>query len=108
AFARCLRLEDPDIEASAVGLRAAPGADWSDTAVVETALRLITSGAVPPEAEIDCVTGRIFSPSVERIEAGAPLSPTQLREGGVYIVTGGLGGLARLIAGELARRFGAR
>ena len=48
---------------------------------------------------------RVFEPAP--LEASTPSSPA-LREGGVYLITGGLGGLGRLFSGDLARRYKAR
>ncbi len=46
---------------------------------------------------------RTFEPVVPKASAGLPL-----RQGGVYLLTGGLGGLGRLFADYLARQYQAR
>ena len=43
-----------------------------------------------------------------RLEAADPPERTRLRRGGVYLITGGLGGLALSLAGNLAAHWGAR
>jgi 3-oxoacyl-(acyl-carrier-protein) synthase/pimeloyl-ACP methyl ester carboxylesterase/NAD(P)-dependent dehydrogenase (short-subunit alcohol dehydrogenase family) len=102
AFFRSLRREHPGVQASAVVL------GGSEARPAETVERLIRAGSLPPEMEVDGATGRFFAPETRRIETVAPPPPTRLRQGGVYLVTGGLGGLGRLVARELAGRFDAR
>ncbi|MFY9822202.1 MAG: SDR family NAD(P)-dependent oxidoreductase, partial [Thermoanaerobaculia bacterium] len=74
----------------------------------ETVQHLLRTSSLPPEVEIDCATGRCFAPAIQRIETAEPPPPTRFRQGGVYLLTGGLGGLGRLVARELASRFSAR
>jgi amino acid adenylation domain-containing protein len=105
AFARSLRLEHPDLVASAVGLRSRPG---EEAEVAGTVPRLTRGGPLPPELEIDCATGRCFAPAVQPVESAAPPPRARFRQEGVYLLTGGLGGVGRLVARELAGRFAAR
>ncbi|MEK9281145.1 amino acid adenylation domain-containing protein [Bradyrhizobium sp. ISRA442] len=107
AFARCLRIEEPTLMVSVVGLRTPRGGDWSDPDVANAVLRVVSSPSLPPEVVVDCRDGQLLIPYVERIEPAA-LSQSPFRPGAVYVVTGGLGGLGRLIARDLAGRFGAR
>jgi FkbM family methyltransferase len=50
---------------------------------------------------------RLWRQEIEAMDVAAP-GPGRLRPGGVYLVTGGLGGLGSALALHLARRFGAR
>ncbi len=50
-----------------------------------------------------------FEPTPLRADVGpADAGPARLRQGGVYLITGAFGGLARAVAEFLARDFGAR
>ncbi|TWA15289.1 amino acid adenylation domain-containing protein [Sinorhizobium medicae] len=107
AFARCLRIEEPTLMASSVGLRATAAGNWSDERLVDAVLRHVVNTSLPPEIVVNCTDGKLFIPSIERLEPEkSAQSPYHI--GGVYIVTGGLGGLGRLIAHDLALRFDAR
>ncbi len=76
----------------------------------ELAARLESELRVAPEAA--CVAWRGDQRFVQRFEplplAPAPTPHPSLRERGVYLVTGGLGGLGRLAAGHLAESVRAR
>jgi acyl transferase domain-containing protein len=47
-------------------------------------------------------------PAFESVPTRSPSAPTRLRQKGVYLITGGLGGVGLEIATELARSFNAR
>ncbi|HKQ19355.1 MAG TPA: SDR family NAD(P)-dependent oxidoreductase, partial [Candidatus Eisenbacteria bacterium] len=106
AFNRSLRLEDPRLHVSAVGFRVAAGGGWFEPGLANALARLVRSEDVAPEIEIDLATGRIATLQVAPIQA--PAAPAPYREQGVYLVTGGLGGVGRLIAADLAARYHAR
>lgn len=107
AFARCLRIEEPTLMASSVGLRATAAGNWSDPGLVDAVLRHVVNTSLPPEIVVNCKDGKLFIPSIKRLELEKS-AQSPYRVGGVYIVTGGLGGLGRLIAHDLAVRFDAR
>ncbi len=52
-------------------------------------------------------TGRRWVPTYESVPLPAPM-PAPIRAGGVYLITGGLGGIGLILARDLARRHGAR
>ncbi|PLU82168.1 hypothetical protein BMJ22_14605, partial [Sinorhizobium medicae] len=89
---RCLRIEEPTLMASSVGLRATAAGNWSDERLVDAVLRHVVNTSLPPEIVVNCTDGKLFIPSIERLEPEkSAQSPYHI--GGVYIVTGGLGGL---------------
>ena len=53
-------------------------------------------------------SGRRFIQTVERYEPGRAQERRRLKRGGVYLITGGLGGLGLAVAEQLAREFKAR
>ncbi|WP_238697570.1 SDR family NAD(P)-dependent oxidoreductase, partial [Streptomyces sp. E2N166] len=92
AFARTVRAENPLLEAQAVGL--AEGVAEADALAGE----LAGHGREPEVAHT--VQGRRI-PRPEPVRADAPAT---VRDGGVYVVTGGAGGLGRAVAGRLLSR----
>jgi acyl transferase domain-containing protein len=85
---------------------AAPAGDWDDAAVGELAAELVS-------ARLDRVVafrnGHRWVQSFERVALPAPKGrPRRLRERGVYLVSGGLGGIGLEVAGSLARCVRAR
>ncbi|KAF1007424.1 MAG: Polyketide synthase PksL [Luteibacter sp.] len=73
------------------------------------------AAAIPGAAEIRFTRGEVGGTwaRYERILSVVPgigqaSMPVPLRHGGTYLVTGGLGGLGRIIAGDLMRRYQAR
>jgi acyl transferase domain-containing protein len=52
--------------------------------------------------------GQRWTPGIERIARAEATDPSLLRELGVYLITGGLGGVALELASELAKRCRAR
>ena len=69
--------------------------------------RLLAELAQPsPEPEVACRGGRRWIPDFVPLRLEAGQSP--LREGGVYLITGGLGGIGLGLAELLARKFRAK
>ncbi len=100
AFCRSLRIENPDIVASSIGLKATPGASWAQGPVLEALKSLCNADTLPAEARLDVSRARLSVPDVMPVVDPSPpdLSPMA---GGVYLVTGGLGALGRCIADHL-------
>jgi len=103
-FYRSLHLEHPGCTAKVLDIRAASAAPEDQVRTV-----LAELGAN------DWAVAEIRYPGagvrqVREYVACRPDAATQapLRQGGVYLVTGGLGGLGRIVAGHLARTVGAR
>ncbi|MBD9374616.1 amino acid adenylation domain-containing protein [Rhizobium sp. ARZ01] len=90
------------LSAAVVDLETAPGA----TAVAA----LLTEAAAPDEADHVALRGeRRFVRDRMRVPAALPDElPARLRQGGVYLITGGTGGIGRLLALWLAETAGAR
>ncbi|WP_189226792.1 SDR family NAD(P)-dependent oxidoreductase, partial [Saccharothrix coeruleofusca] len=100
ALARTVMAETPRLRCRAV-LGADPR-DPAGTARIAAAVARDDSA----EAELDFSTGRR---RVRRWSPAAPTgAPTPLREGGVYLITGGGGGLAGVLTEHLVRRYRAR
>ncbi|WP_231619188.1 type I polyketide synthase [Nonomuraea sp. SBT364] len=84
--------------------------------------RLIDLPAGPAAPDLDALTAELARPHGERTVAlrrgrrwlpgydpmPVPATPDPLRDGGVYLITGGLGGIALGLAGHLARERRAR
>ncbi len=102
AYLRTLRLENARLRAVAVSLDGA--ADAAAIALAEGAA--LADGAAGVE-EVRYTAG--MRREVRGLEAWQPPpSATRLRQGGVYIITGGAGGLGRLFAEHLIRTCQAR
>jgi acyl transferase domain-containing protein/thioesterase domain-containing protein len=101
--ARILHKELPGVACHAVDL------DGEPRMADECAEQLIAEmGAVHDAATITYRKGQRFVETMESCElAHAPARP-RLERGGVYLITGGLGGLGLVIAEHLAREFKAR
>ncbi|MFL6262221.1 MAG: SDR family NAD(P)-dependent oxidoreductase [Thermoanaerobaculia bacterium] len=100
---RTLPLEHPEIGCAAIDVD--PGGDPEDLAEL-----LIAEAAVPAADPV--IALRSGERWVERLSP-VPLGPADSRrlpwrERGVYLITGGLGGLGLVLAEELARSFRAR
>ncbi|WP_316524142.1 SDR family NAD(P)-dependent oxidoreductase [Kitasatospora brasiliensis] len=96
AFARTLRAENPLLAVQVVGL--AEGVDES----VALAEELAGDGR---DTEVRYTTAGRQVPVAVPAEAAEPVA---VRDGGVYVVTGGAGGLGRAVAGRLLERADAR
>ncbi|QYF93466.1 SDR family NAD(P)-dependent oxidoreductase [Massilia sp. PAMC28688] len=100
-FAGALRLEHPKVLFKCVELRDADAAATAAIALAESTPAADTTHAVRYDGA---------QRSVRRLQALAPAAAEQtvLREGGVYVITGGAGGLGLLFAEYLARQYKAR
>ncbi|MFD2168921.1 SDR family NAD(P)-dependent oxidoreductase [Tumebacillus lipolyticus] len=101
-FARTLRLEHPQLVCKAVELDLTT-ADWIDHLLAEA------NASPDGDVEIRYEGGQRFC---KRLQEAAPLptaaSGTLLRERGVYLISGGAGGLGLLFAELLARQCQAK
>ncbi|MEU5796218.1 SDR family NAD(P)-dependent oxidoreductase [Streptomyces sp. NPDC047813] len=96
AFARTVRAENPLLEVQAVGL--AEGVAEADALAAE----LAGHGRDPEAAHT--ARGR----RIPQAEPAPAANPVAIRDGGVYVVTGGAGGLGRAVADRLLSRADAR
>jgi 3-oxoacyl-(acyl-carrier-protein) synthase/NAD(P)-dependent dehydrogenase (short-subunit alcohol dehydrogenase family) len=101
---RTARLEAPDVAYRVVEMKDLEPARFAARALAELA-----------DTGPDSVLETIWVGSERRVKslrAATPLSespaPIVLRPGGVYVITGGLGGLGRSFAAHLLRKFAAR
>ena len=98
-FARAVRIEVPGLDVRTLEV-AAPSLPCAK--VAESALRVLSADSAAVESRL--------APDLERRGfTGLPgvSAPLPFRERGVYLVTGGRGGLGSLFARELASRYGA-
>ncbi|MFC4465284.1 SDR family NAD(P)-dependent oxidoreductase [Streptomyces xiangluensis] len=96
AFARTVRAENPFLAVQAVGLA-------EDVAEADALAGELAGYGRDPEVAHTAQGRRI--PQAEPAPAAAPAA---VRDGGVYVVTGGAGGLGRAVAGRLLSRADAR
>ena len=80
------------------------------TAVTEHLVDLLLEDllAGPPGAVAALRAGRRWVRAFEPVHLGEPVAGSRLRQGGVYLITGGLGGIGLEIAGHLARQARAK
>ena len=99
---RVISLEYPEIACRSVDLPQWPAADGADRQALEA---LVTELRCDDASEVVVAyrNGYRWIPrhAPARLEAGSG-PPARLREGGVYLITGGLGGIGLSIAGYLA------
>ncbi|WP_155372903.1 SDR family NAD(P)-dependent oxidoreductase [Catellatospora vulcania] len=99
ALARTVTAELPMLRCRSVGLPADTSATQAAAAIIEE----IADRANEPEVDYDGATRRVRRHAPAALGAGR-----LLRDGGVYLITGGAGGLGRLLADHLARTHRAR
>ena len=92
AYLRCLAAEETFISARTIGI----------TSPAQLGAELAAGGAA--DVWWDARTRRV----ARTVEVQAGESAPVFRDGGVYLITGGLGGLGLVFARYLARRYGAR
>ncbi|XYH98676.1 SDR family NAD(P)-dependent oxidoreductase [Sorangium sp. So ce1128] len=107
ALLRALRIEDPRLAFRAVGVASdgaggAPPSAWADAARQELAL------AAADDIEVRYEGGRRHVRRLRELAGDASAAALPLRQRGVYLLTGGLGGLGRIFAEHLARGWRAR
>ncbi|MFD8378352.1 SDR family NAD(P)-dependent oxidoreductase [Streptomyces sp. NPDC059679] len=96
AFARTVRAENPLLEVQAVGLA-------EDVAEADALAGELSGHGRDPEVAHTAQGRRI-----PRAEPAPAAGPAAVRDGGVYVVTGGAGGLGRAVADRLLSRADAR
>ncbi|MEU1669891.1 SDR family NAD(P)-dependent oxidoreductase [Streptomyces sparsogenes] len=96
AFARTVRAENPLLEMQAVGLA-------EDVAEADALAAELAGHGRDPEVAHTAQGRRI-----PRADPAPAAAPAAVRDGGVYVVTGGAGGLGRAVAGRLLSRADAR
>ncbi|KAK1177053.1 SDR family NAD(P)-dependent oxidoreductase [Streptomyces sp. NBS 14/10] len=96
AFARTVRAENPLLEVQAVGLA-------EDVAEADALTGELAGHGRDPEVAHTAQGRRI-----PRAEPAPAADPAAVRDGGVYVVTGGAGGLGRAVADRLLSRADAR
>ncbi len=64
--------------------------------------------AGPPTPEVLYRAGQRWLPELEPFSAPEQMAPPPFREQGIYLITGGLGGIGLEVADHLARRYQAR
>ena len=75
----------------------------------ESAMQLVEEmGSLRAGMPVGWRSGKRFIQTVEPYEPGQAKERRHLKRGGVYLITGGLGGLGLAVAEELAREFKAR
>ena len=79
---------------------------WIDGTAATTPAEWVAELAAGGPAEVALRGGRRWEPGHEQVRV--PGGPTPLREGGRYLLTGGLGGLGLAVAADLARSHRAR
>jgi acyl transferase domain-containing protein/SAM-dependent methyltransferase len=102
AFARTLRLENPDLRLQTIGLPA----DAAGTARVSACWReLLAEGEGSDAVELRFRDdGSRWVRGLDEVPRPDRAAPSLVREGGVYLITGGAGGLGLLLARHLARK----
>ncbi len=83
--------------------------DPAESAGEAAVARLLAEAAAPDGGDLAAWRkGQRWQPHRVRAPAGPPRQPARLREGGVYLITGGLGGIGLELAAYLAQNFHAR
>jgi acyl transferase domain-containing protein/tryptophanase/acyl carrier protein len=109
-FIKTLRLEHPKLLCKALEVRCAPGDDASVLNAMWQELRARTQDAAVVRCDgQDRYVCQLKSLNLQRAGQGAGESAhaagAAIREGGVYLITGGAGGLGVLFAEFLAKRY---
>ncbi|MGH2482300.1 MAG: SDR family NAD(P)-dependent oxidoreductase, partial [Ktedonobacteraceae bacterium] len=99
--------EYPDITCRSVDITLPEAGSWQRDALLTQLLGEITSEASEPMVALR--DDRRWLPAMERLQLAEQNAPTDvLREKGVYLITGGLGGIGLAVAEYLARTVHAR
>lgn len=107
AAAKVLPLECPDLPRELIDLDPALKGQWDRQAdALQGAIEAAPSHAPGQEPLTALRNGRVWRRDFAPLPAGA--RPPLLRQGGVYLITGGLGGVGLALARHLAERWQAR
>ncbi|GAV11581.1 SDR family NAD(P)-dependent oxidoreductase [Paenibacillus sp. NAIST15-1] len=107
-FAKTNRMENPNLHIKTIGYRIAPTPDSLNEGEVEWMLREFTQGN-PEDIELRYQDGQRWVRTWrEFIPDAASFSDLPLRERGVYLITGGTGGLGLIFAEYLAKKCRAK
>jgi amino acid adenylation domain-containing protein len=104
---RVAPVEYPNLRCRSLDLAVRPAGEWDEREIEDWLFDLADAGSVEPVVAYR--GGERFVQSVEplRLE-GRGEAPLRLRQGGCYLITGGLGGIGLAVAEKLARTVGAR
>jgi amino acid adenylation domain-containing protein/non-ribosomal peptide synthase protein (TIGR01720 family) len=104
AMLRVVPQEYPNVVCQNIDLE--EGAPHDDSQMVNRLFAEITSGS--PDQIVAYRGGYRWVPCFEQVSLSNNRDLARLREGGVYLITGGLGGIGLSLAGYLAVSYGAR
>jgi acyl transferase domain-containing protein len=83
--------------------------DLNSAGIAPLAVQILAEQNAPPDGSVVALrSGERWTENLQHVELRADAHHGRIRERGVYLITGGLGDLALVIAGELARQFQAR
>lgn len=108
ALARTLRLENANIQLSALGVSVLGDQEHPLQDFAAAIVRVVETDPGLSELLFDSATGQLSAPSVSAVEPAADVFGSPFREHGVYLISGGLGGVGSAIAAQLLARFNAR
>jgi acyl transferase domain-containing protein/acyl carrier protein len=98
---KVLPQEQHNITCSALDLEAPEALEWNDGSALDAILRELRSRT--PGTVVAVRRGQRFVEGYEPVRLSAPTGrPRRIREGGVYLITGGLGGVTFVLAACLA------
>lgn len=94
--------EYPNLHCTQLDL--APGEIPDETRAADLVRTVLTA----PARLMALREGHWLGRAVEPVDRPVPATPSRLRRGGTYLITGGLGGIGLVLAGQLARTCDAR
>jgi NAD(P)-dependent dehydrogenase (short-subunit alcohol dehydrogenase family) len=102
--------ELPHVRCRAIDLEGAESAADIAAAVsaIVTEASLVTTDPITAHPVVAYRGGRRWIREITPIDGGTATQPVTLRERGVYLITGGIGGIGLVLAGHLARAARAR
>ncbi|HVR95833.1 MAG TPA: amino acid adenylation domain-containing protein, partial [Thermoanaerobaculia bacterium] len=101
--------EHPNLQCQSIDLLAPdPGSGVDDNTIEEVVAELSTSSIRPGETVAAYRGGERWTRTFASVHLDAAGPATRFRQGGVYLITGGLGGLGLTLAEELAREVRAK
>ncbi len=107
---RVIPAEYPNITCRAIDIAAAEWAGKPDAPIAELIAGLVSNSPDPAAAVTAYRGGAWWNQALEpaRFETPVASTPARLREGGVYLITGGVGGMGLTLAELLARSVHAK